>query len=205
MSTQPLLDRGRIRQPGTYAAPSLTFDLDAEFRSLVLEQPWQAGHTAKTIVKYPDLRIVLVALQAGARLLQHETTGRISIHTLSGHLRVSVPERTADLPAGSILALDRDVPHEVEAAVDSAFLLTIAWPGVHQPAVPLQPVTYLHSRIAESLGSDVPPLSPPRRPSVIPINESRKLRESGLDKTLADTFPCSDAFSSIPDPVLKGW
>lgn len=26
-------------------------------------------------------------------------------------------------------------------------------------------------------------------------------KESGLDRTLAETFPCSDALSSIPNPV----
>lgn len=42
-----------------------------------------------------------------------------------------------------------------------------------------------------------------RRPiqfdEVIPIE--RKRRESGLDETLAETFPCSDPLSSIPDPL----
>jgi hypothetical protein len=33
---------------------------------------------------------------------------------------------------------------------------------------------------------------------VIPIE--RAWRESGLDETLAETFPCSDPLSSIPDP-----
>jgi len=28
-------------------------------------------------------------------------------------------------------------------------------------------------------------------------------RENGLDKTLADSFPCSDPLSSIPNPTLK--
>jgi len=28
-------------------------------------------------------------------------------------------------------------------------------------------------------------------------------REKGLDKTLADSFPCSDPLSSIPNPTLK--
>ena len=36
-------------------------------------------------------------------------------------------EETVDLPAGRLLALDRNIKHDVEAAVDSAFLLTIAW------------------------------------------------------------------------------
>jgi len=28
-------------------------------------------------------------------------------------------------------------------------------------------------------------------------------RERGLDKTLADSFPCSDPLSSIPNPTLR--
>lgn len=32
-----------------------------------------------------------------------------------------------------------------------------------------------------------------------------KRREGGLDKTLADTFPCSDPLSSIPNPRLQSW
>ena len=28
-------------------------------------------------------------------------------------------------------------------------------------------------------------------------------REKGLDKTLADSFPCSDPLSSIPNPTVK--
>jgi hypothetical protein len=34
--------------------------------------------------------------------------------------------------------------------------------------------------------------------NVIPIE--RAWREIGLDETLAETFPCSDPLSSIPDP-----
>ena len=34
------------------------------------------------------------------------------------------------------------------------------------------------------------------------IVEVRRRREDGLDKTLADTFPCSDPLSSIPNPHL---
>lgn len=33
------------------------------------------------------------------------------------------------MPVGRLLALDQAMPHEVEALEDSAFLLTIAWPG----------------------------------------------------------------------------
>ena len=59
----------------------------------------------------------------------HRTDGRISIQTVSGHLQVRAEGRTFDLPAGSLLSLDRGLPHDVEALQDSALLLTIAWPA----------------------------------------------------------------------------
>ena len=98
-------------------------------RRLDSEQPWQAEHTANTIVKYPDLRIVLVALKIGARLHKHQAAGRISIHVLSGGIRTSLQDQAMELHSGELLALDRNLPHEVEAMGDSMFLLTIAWPS----------------------------------------------------------------------------
>ncbi len=203
MSSQPMLNKGRIRQPGVYAAPTMLLNLDAELRSLNAEQPWQAGHTAKTIVKYPDMRIVLVALKAGARLVPHETTGRISIQTLAGCLRVRIPGQRVSVPAGSMIALDRDVPHEVSALVDSAFLLTIAWPLARERRVRPQAVSYKPVSIGEGVEPFLLRLARDAKREPAQIDDPHRWRQYGLDKTLADTFPCSDALSSIPDPKLS--
>lgn len=119
---------GRIRQPIPTSGTLLTFDLAQEVRRLESEQPWQAEHTANTIVKYPDLRIVLIALKTGARLHEHRTAGRVAIQSLSGEILVHLQGEVIDMPQGKLLTLERDVPHDVEAKRDSVFLLTIAWP-----------------------------------------------------------------------------
>jgi len=49
--------------------------------------------------------------------------------TVAGHIQVRAQGRTFDLPTGRLLALDQRLLHEVEALEESAFLLTIAWPG----------------------------------------------------------------------------
>ncbi len=190
---------GRVRQPVATAAPSLNFDLNVEVERLQSEQPWQAGHTANTIVKYPDLRIVLVALKAGAQLVHHSTAGRISIHCLSGFIRVRLPEEIVDLSAGQLLALDREVPHDVEAASDSSFLLTISWPAEEATSA----VARLQSLEQWADGLSLHRVEAQLRP-VLRIDRPQRIREIGLDKTLADTFPCSDPLSSIPDPGLNG-
>ena len=45
------------------------------------------------------------------------------------HIRLNASGRTFDLRPGSLLALDQGTPHAIEALQESAFLLTIAWPG----------------------------------------------------------------------------
>ncbi len=115
--------------PQTMAAPYMEFDLARELDQLRLEPEWQSGHNARTLAKYDDLRIVLAALKAGARLPEHHADGRISVHVLTGHIKVRAAGRTFDLTAGRLLALERALPHEVEALEESAFLLTIAWQG----------------------------------------------------------------------------
>jgi quercetin dioxygenase-like cupin family protein len=113
----------------TMAAPYLEFDLARELDQLHREVGWQSGHNARTLVKYGGLRIVLIALKANARIPPHDTDGEISIQTVAGHIRVRAQGRTFELRAGGVLALDRGLPHDVEAVDDSAFLLTIAPPA----------------------------------------------------------------------------
>jgi quercetin dioxygenase-like cupin family protein len=119
---------GRIRQPVPTSETVMSFDLVKEVERLRSEQPWQAEHTANTLVKYPDLRIVLVALKAGGRLHEHRTVGRLSIQTLFGEVQVHAEGKRIDMRSGALLTLEHDVPHDVEAKTDSVFLLSIVWP-----------------------------------------------------------------------------
>jgi quercetin dioxygenase-like cupin family protein len=129
MSDGPHDDR-QHRRPHTppMAAPFLEFDLAREVEQLHREPEWNSGQNAKTLVKYDDFRVVLTALKASARLPEHQTKGRISIQTVAGRIFVRAEGRTFDLPVGSLLALDQNLPHDVEALEESAFLITLAWP-----------------------------------------------------------------------------
>lgn len=118
---------GREHEVGTLAAPLLTLDLSREIEQLRSEGRWQSGHTAKTLAKYSDFRLVLIVMKTGGRLEKHRTEGRISVQTLEGRIRFTTVERSVELAAGQMLTLEHDIPHDVEGMVDSAFLLTIAW------------------------------------------------------------------------------
>jgi quercetin dioxygenase-like cupin family protein len=137
---------GRSRPPGeTSGSPQrpaqrlaealLTVDLGAELEQLRKEEAWQHGdHNAKTLVKAPDFRIVLIAVKSGGRLKEHYASARLAIQTISGRLRLHLPDQTIDLPAGHLLVLEREIAHDVEALEESAFLLTLAWPGERSAA-----------------------------------------------------------------------
>ena len=124
------LSSGHKSIEGTLSRPRLRFDLISELDQLHQDDSWKqaAGRSSKTLVKHPDLRIVLIAMKANTRMHEHTAAARISVHTLSGHIRLHLPEQVVELPSGHLLALDECVPHDVEAAEDSAFLLTLSWP-----------------------------------------------------------------------------
>lgn len=120
------------RPPQRMDSPVLAFDLTREIAQLQEQTAWRQGdRNAKTLVKEPDFRIVLITLRAGARMEEHRAAGRISVQTLVGHLRLQTAGSNVDLPVGRLVSLERDVPHTVEALEESAFLLTIAWQGDH--------------------------------------------------------------------------
>ncbi|HZP37107.1 MAG TPA: cupin domain-containing protein [Methylomirabilota bacterium] len=106
----------------------VTFDLRALDRELRGEEAYlRDGHTARTLVRERDLRIVLVAMRAGARISEHRANATTSVHSLSGHIRLRVADREVDLRPGRVLVLDTGRPHDVEALEESAFLLTLGW------------------------------------------------------------------------------
>jgi quercetin dioxygenase-like cupin family protein len=109
--------------------PCRCFELAKEVDSLRRDIGWRRdGHSARTLVKHDDLRVVLIALTQGARMGEHVADARASILTVAGSVRVWVGERAVALPLGGLLVLDRGITHDVEALEESAILLTLAWP-----------------------------------------------------------------------------
>lgn len=113
------------------SGPILTTDVAAEILALKREPTWkETGHNARTLVKYPDLRIVLEVQQAGTRIRTHEPAERMTLQCIEGALRVHLPDGGAvETRRGHLLALDKAMAHEVEALEDCAYLLTVSWPG----------------------------------------------------------------------------
>lgn len=108
----------------------VSFDLAAMERELRREDAYQReGHTARTLVREQDLRVVLVALRAGARIGEHHASQTVSVLPLSGHVRLRLETETVELMPGRLLVLEKGLRHDVEALQESAMLLTLGWKG----------------------------------------------------------------------------
>ena len=92
------------------------------------------GHAARTIVRADDLRIVLIAIRAGADIAEHVAQATAAIQVVSGRVRIRLPrlarqheDRFEELLPGRLLAMEGGLAHSVEALEDSALLVTLGW------------------------------------------------------------------------------
>jgi quercetin dioxygenase-like cupin family protein len=126
--------RGGLTRLPQLANPVICLNLEEELKQLHHAEAWNeaSGRSAKTLAKYADFRVVLISMKAGTRMNQHHADGRISIQCLRGKLCIHLPSQAkAEMMAGGLLVLDCGIPHDVDAIEESAFLVTISWPGSH--------------------------------------------------------------------------
>jgi quercetin dioxygenase-like cupin family protein len=111
----------------TVITEGVEIDLAAADRELRAEEAYQRdGHTARTLIREPAVRIVLIVMRAGAKIAQHRTQDTASISAITGTVRFGLPARTMELSPGRLLVIPPGLAHDVEAVGDSAFLLTLA-------------------------------------------------------------------------------
>jgi quercetin dioxygenase-like cupin family protein len=120
----------RIMNTPAQADHGVDFDLAAVALELRAEELYRReGQTARTLIRTPDLRIVLVALGDGKTISEHHASVTASVQTLSGHIRLQLPERSVEVPQGRLFVMGAGLPHDVSAETDSTFLLTLGWPA----------------------------------------------------------------------------
>ncbi|MEO7034946.1 MAG: hypothetical protein ABI548_13655 [Polyangiaceae bacterium] len=112
----------------------LKFDLDALAQELRAEPAYaREGHTARTLVRASDLRVVLVVLRAGKKLSEHHVNVTAFVYAVTGSLHLQMPQQSAALAAGQLFVLAPGLAHDVCAETDCTFMLTLGWQPGHQP------------------------------------------------------------------------
>ncbi|HWA58679.1 MAG TPA: hypothetical protein VG692_15575 [Gemmatimonadales bacterium] len=108
------------------AAPVQLVDLPAAAAALRGEaHPAVAGHRQIAVFRHGPVTLVTFAFEPQGILKEHQTDGVVTIHALTGHLRVVADEDAYDLTAGRLMALAPNIPHTVLALTASEMLLTI--------------------------------------------------------------------------------
>ncbi len=114
---------------GTMVADLAQFDLLNKIAEAEQNKPWASGICSRTLFKKPDLRVVLISMEAAAQIKEHHADGTSALYVLKGHIRYSTQGQVYDLRAGSLFTLSASIKHSVEAVEESGFLLTISWPS----------------------------------------------------------------------------
>ncbi len=128
---KPLESASTLNRLPHLADTLLHFNLSDELRRLREEDSWTrgSGRSSKTLAKYPDFRIVLVLMKPGSEMKEHHADARISIQTIQGRIRLQRPDQALELSSGELMCLESGIAHDVRAIEESAFLITVSWPG----------------------------------------------------------------------------
>lgn len=107
-------------------AAMVTIDLPSFIKQIKTESPWENNdRNAITVFKTNGMRIVLIALHAGAEMKTHTADGIICIEIVDGKIKFNAESRSVELNKGQMLTLRKGIPHSVLAIEESIFLLTL--------------------------------------------------------------------------------
>lgn len=109
--------------------PLMKFDLGREIDRLTGERKWaDDGKNSILLAKDARLRVLLTVMRAGERVGDDDAEGPMTIQVLVGRVFARHQTGAVDLGNGELATIAAGGSWSVEAAADSAVLLTITWP-----------------------------------------------------------------------------
>ena len=104
----------------------VTIDLPSFIEKIKQESPWKdKDRNAITVFKTNGMRIVLIALHAGAEMKTHTVDGIISVQVIDGRMKFNADNQSVELNKGQMLTLHKGIQHSVLAVEETLFLLTL--------------------------------------------------------------------------------
>jgi quercetin dioxygenase-like cupin family protein len=109
-----------------FAGTEHLFDLTSEGDRLRAEsQEARDGHRQITLFRGDGVSIVLFDFDAGGFLKDHAADGSVTVHVLSGDIRMTTATEDYPMATGSLLVLKPGVSHDLRAETESRVLLTV--------------------------------------------------------------------------------
>lgn len=84
-----------------------------------------SGRTAKTILSGTVMRAVVIAMQEGAEMSEHDSPAAATLYVVKGKVTLKAGDRDWPLYAGQLVPIPPQ-RHAVRADADAAVLLTVA-------------------------------------------------------------------------------
>ena len=108
-------------------ATLVTIDLPLFIKRIKQEPTWKdSDRNAITVFKTNGMRLVLIALHAGAEMKTHTADGIISIQVIEGKMKCNADNQSVELNTGQMLALHKGIPYSSVLAIEETiFLLTL--------------------------------------------------------------------------------
>ena len=114
------------RDDRALSAPWLLFKVSEQLERLKREPGWQQNDlNTITLMKTPGMTVVLTALKAGSVMHEHQASGPVTIHVLSGKVGIDFVGEGVEVCSGELVTVDPLVAHEVKALEESVILLTV--------------------------------------------------------------------------------
>lgn len=92
-------------------------------RDLSPLNPEKLGHT--TVLKSPDVRVVILTFPAGYVMKEHATPKTLLLQALDGRMTVTAGGDPITLVPGGLIRMDPSERHEVVAHEESRLMLTL--------------------------------------------------------------------------------
>jgi quercetin dioxygenase-like cupin family protein len=86
------------------------------------------GIASRTILKTPNMRVVLFGFAEGQELSEHASTQHALVQVLSGECDFTVAGVVHRMKAGDLLYMKPNAPHALKAATEFSMLLTLSKP-----------------------------------------------------------------------------
>ncbi len=122
----------RLREhPDTrFAASQIAVDLEQVAAGLRSEAgAGEGGHRQQTLYRRGTLTIALFVFDRFTHLPEHQAQGAVSMHVLSGRVKITAEGRVHELRAGQMLVTAPGVRHAVAAEEESRMLVTVCLTG----------------------------------------------------------------------------
>lgn len=80
---------------------------------------------SRTLVRDEHIEIFTLGVAAGSQMQEHRAAGRLSVHCLSGEVRLHCHGKVHTLRSGQLVYLQDGEPHSVEGVSTAVLLLTL--------------------------------------------------------------------------------